>query len=69
MIEAYSMKHALFRLESYPEFSNLFVVNGIDSKTLSVMFWISQTFKIKSITECMTLSDSLLYILMIWNEY
>ena len=29
-----------------------FLVNGIGSKTLRVMPWMSQTFEIKSITEC-----------------
>ena len=51
MTEAYYMKRALFRLENYPEFSIFFAVNGIDSKTLSVMPSISQTFKIKYTTE------------------
>ena len=47
------LKRALFRLEYYPEFSRfLLAVNGVGSKTLSVIPWISQTFKTKSITEC-----------------
>ena len=47
------LNSALIRLENYPEFSRFFfVVNSIGLKTLSVMPRISQTFEIKSITEC-----------------
>ena len=47
------LKRSLFRLGNYPEISRFFLCGQrYRSKTLSVMPWLSQTFKIKSITEC-----------------
>ena len=47
------MKLALFRLENYLNCQDFFFeINGISSKTLSLMPWISQTFRVKSLTQC-----------------